>query len=221
VKRGKGSRWIAVAAALCTTLTWSACSTAWITQAEQIVAALIPAVSNVLTLVLTLEGKSISVQDAQSIQSAAAEAGADLQLIESLITQYKQAESAAKPGILNQVSGAIQATQASLDQILTALHVEDAATQAKIAAVVGVVQSELQSLTAVLPATSENPAVAAKIAARMGHPGAPLGPNAFVGLYNATMTAKTGNADVDRATASLQIHLHGRLARWVTAGWMK
>ena len=32
------------------------------------------------------------------------------------------------------------------------------------------------------------------------------------------MTAKTGNVDLDRATAGLKIHEHGALARVVTAG---
>ena len=34
----------------------------------------------------------------------------------------------------------------------------------------------------------------------------PLSASEFVASYNATLTAKTGNADLDRATAGLQIH---------------
>ena len=36
--------------------------------------------------------------------------------------------------------------------------------------------------------------------------------------YNATLTAKTGNAELDRATAGLEIHVHGKAARWVYGG---
>jgi hypothetical protein len=192
------------------------------------VAALVPAVGNVLALVATLEGKSVSAEDAQSIQKAATEATADLQLIQSLITQYKAAEASAQPGILSQIQAATEATQTTLNELLPALHSEDAATRAKITAVVGIVQAEVNSLVAVMPLMNEEPTSRAKGAremghpnAKKGHPGAPLGANEFVGLYNATMTARTGNADVDRATAKLKIHLHGRLERWMTAGWMK
>jgi hypothetical protein len=36
----------------------------------------------------------------------------------------------------------------------------------------------------------------------------PLTAKEFVESYNATMTAKTGNAALDRATAGLKIHRH-------------
>ena len=70
---------------LCATLMWTACSTAWIGEAEQIVAALIPATANIVTLVATLQG-NVSAADLQTIQNAGAQAGADLQLMQSLIT---------------------------------------------------------------------------------------------------------------------------------------
>ena len=65
------------------------------------------------------------------------------------------------------------------------------------------------------------PTLAAKSAARMGHPQIPLTASEFVRSYNATLTAKTGNAELDRVTAGLQIHLHGKVARWLTAGVLK
>jgi hypothetical protein len=49
----------------------------------------------------------------------------------------------------------------------------------------------------------------------------PLTASEFVTSYNATMTAKTGNADLDRAAAGMRIHVHGKVARWVSAGWLK
>ena len=41
--------------------------------------------------------------------------------------------------------------QANLQGLLPALHIQDAATQAKITAVVGIVLSEVQSLAAIVP----------------------------------------------------------------------
>jgi hypothetical protein len=49
----------------------------------------------------------------------------------------------------------------------------------------------------------------------------PLTASEFVGSYNVTMTAKTGNEELDHATAGLRIHLHGQFARWASAGLLK
>jgi hypothetical protein len=222
-----------LALVLCGTMMWTACSTAWIGQAEEIVAALIPAAANVVTLVAALQGKSVSATDMQLIQTAGAQAGADLQLVSSLIAAYQKADAATQPGILNQIESAINAVQANLQGLLPALHITDTATQTKITAVVGIVLSEVQSLAAILPlvkagtasevASGENPQVSQKTR-DMGHPASvkiPLSASEFVASFNATLTAKTGNAELDRATAGLEIHRHGKVARWATAGLAK
>jgi hypothetical protein len=217
-----------VAVVLCSTLIWTGCSTAWIGQAEEILAALIPAAANIVTLVAALQGKSVSAADMQTIQNAGTQAGADLQLIQSLIAAYQKADAATQPGILNQVESAINAVQGTLQGLLPALHIKDAATQAKITAVIGIVLSEVESLAAILPlvkagaggASGDNPHVSQKTR-DMGHPKAPLSASQFVDSFNATLTAKTGNAELDKATAGLEIHRHGRVARWVTGGVLK
>jgi hypothetical protein len=211
-----------LALVLCMTITLAACSTEWIGQAEQVVAALIPAATNIVALVAALEGKSVSAGDLQTIQKAGAQAGADLQLIQSLIATYQTAAETTKPGILNQIQTAINAVQANLQGLLPALHIQDAATQAKITAVVGIVLAEVQSLAAIVPLVRGNasPAMMDQ-AAKQTKKQLPLTASEFVKSYNATLTAKTGNAGLDRATAGLQIHVHGKLARWVTAGALK
>ena len=82
-----------------TTLVLTACSTAWIGEAEQIVAALIPAAANIMALVAALQGKGVSADDLETVQNAGAQAGADLQLMRSLIAEYQKADAAARPGI--------------------------------------------------------------------------------------------------------------------------
>jgi len=224
-----------LALVLCSTLIWTGCSTAWVGQAEEIVAALIPAAANIVTLVAALQGKSVSAADMQTIQNAGTQAGADLQLIASLIAAYQKADAATQPGILNQIESAINAAQGSLQGLLPALHIKDAATQAKITAVIGIVLSEVESLAAILPmvkTSAENPtpstssgqALAAKNAARVVQPQlgkVPLSASQFVASFNATLTAKTGNADLDKATAGLEIHRHGKVARWVSGGMLR
>lgn len=222
MKNSIGLLRVALAVVLCLTITLVGCSTAWIGQAEEVVAALIPAATNIVALVAALQGKSVSAADLQTIQSAGTQAGADLQLIQALITTYQTADATAKPGILNQMQTAIGAVQANLQGLLPALHIQDAATQTKIAAVIGLVLSEVQSLAAILPivSSSASPAEKAKaVVAAKKKP--PLTANEFVASYNATLTAKTGNAALDRATAGLEIHVHGKLARWASAGLLK
>jgi hypothetical protein len=215
-----GMRKALVAVVLCATLTWTACSTVWIGEAEQIVAALIPGIANLVTLVATLSGKNVSAADLQTIQSAGAQAGADLQLMQSLITQYQKADAAAQPGLLNQIQVAIGAVQANLNGLLPALHIEDAATQAKITAVIGILLSEVESVAAIVPLVKASPGTMS-VAAKEVKERPPLTANEFVASYNATMTAKTGNAELDQAAAGMKIHLHGKVERWASAGLLK
>ncbi len=235
MKRRNNHGRMAVAVVLSATMILAGCSTSWIEEAEQIVSALIPAAGNIVALVAALQGKTVSAADLQTIQSAGSQAGADLQTIQSLIAAYQKADDAAKPGILNQIQSAINAVQANLQGLLPALHIKDAATQTKISAVVGILLSEVQSLAAVVPLVSagtpaptsstrdarSGQALAAKSAARMGHLPVPLSASEFVKSYNSTLTAKTGNAELDRATAGFQIHLHGKALRWASAGLLK
>jgi hypothetical protein len=198
-----------------------ACSTAWIGQAEEIVAILIPATANIVTLVATLQG-NVSAADLQTVQGAGAEAGTDLQLMQSLIAQYQKANAMAQPGLLSQIQTALTAVQATLNGLLPALHIKDAATEAKITAVVGILLAEVQSVAEIVPLASTGTPPEMKIAgARAAKVRPPLGANEFAGSYNATMTAKTGNAELDRATAGLRIHVHGKIERWVSGGLLK
>jgi hypothetical protein len=210
---------IMTAMILCGTLMCTACSTAWVGLAEQIVAALIPAASNIVALVAALQGKTVSAQDLQLIQSSGSQVGSDLQLIQSLIAEYQQADATARPGLLNQIQIAINTVQSNLNALLPALHIKDAATQAKITAVIGILLSEVQSLAAIVPLV--NPAASSEMAAKAAQQAKtrpPLTASGFVASYNATMTAKTGDAALDVATSGLRIHVHGKFARWATAG---
>ena len=241
-----------LAVVLAVTIGLAACSTAWTAEAEQIVAALIPAAANIVALVAALQGKSVSAADLATIQNAGTQAGADLQLVQSLIAAYQKADEAAKPGILNQIQAALIAAEGGLKGVLPALHIQDAATQAKITAVVGIVISEVESLAAIVPVVktptlaandaakvgdpsetlfdtrSQNPhpfgklraGSVAKSATRVGHPQV-LTASEFVSSFNATLTAKTGNAELDRVTAGLRVHVHGKVVRWVSGGILK
>jgi hypothetical protein len=210
-----------VVAILCGMLITTGCSSTWLTEAEQIVGVLIPATANIVTLVATLRG-NVSAADLQTVQSAGAEAGADLQLMQSLIAQYQKADAVARPGLLNEIQAAVSATQSTLNGLLPALHIKDAVTQAKITAVVGILLSEVQSVAAIVPLVKPNASAGMrKLAEKQIKKQAPMTANEFVGSYNATMTAKTGNAELDHATAGLRVHLNEKALRWASAGLLK
>jgi hypothetical protein len=220
VNKARKSGWL-ITAFLSVTLVWTSCSTAWITEAEQIVAALIPATANLVALVATVRGMGLSASDLQTIQSTSSQVQADLQLIQSLIAEYQKADAAAQPGLLSQIQTETSVVESSLNELLPALHVKDAATQSKVTAVVGLLLSEMESMVAVLPALKSGSPATARSSGLPKTKRSPLTASEFVSSYNATMTAKTGNKTLDRAATGLQIHLHSRLERWISAGLLK
>jgi hypothetical protein len=164
----------------------------------------------------------VSADDLQTIQNAAAEAGKDLQLMQALIAQYQKADASAQPGLLNQIQSAMNGLQATLNEVLPALHITDAAAQAKITAVLGVLLAEVESMAAIVPLVDGGGSEAViVITARQGNKQPPLTAREFRESYNATMTAKTGNLELDRATAGMRIHLHEKSARRASAGLLK
>jgi hypothetical protein len=197
----------ALAAVLCGTLIWTACSTAWIGQAEEIVAALIPAVANLITLITALQGNGVSAQDLQLIESAGTQAQTDLQLINTLITQYQQATDAAtQTSLLAKIQTAIASVRSNLSGLLAALHISDAATQSKVTAVIGLILAEVQSLEAIIPLVHSGSVAQASAALKAGKVKPPLTAGEFRASYNTIMTAKTGSATLDSATAKCKLH---------------
>jgi hypothetical protein len=206
---------------LSTLIIATGCSTTWITAAEEIVAVLIPATANLMALIATFSG-NVTATDLRTIQNAGAQAEADLQLIRSLITEYQQADAAAQPGLLSQIQTGMNEVQANLNGILPALHIKDAGTQAKVTAIVGLLISEVQSMAAIVPLANPGALPAtARMALKEAKKQPPLSAEQFVTSFNATMTARTGNANLDRATTGLRIHAHNKLERLATAGLLK
>src|SRR5260370_38249929 len=84
---------------LCGTLIWTSCSTAWINEVEQIVAVLIPATANIVSLVATLRG-NVSAADLQIVESAGSQAGTGLQLMRTLLAPDRETTSPPPPRLL-------------------------------------------------------------------------------------------------------------------------
>lgn len=215
---------VVLAAALCITMIGPGCSANWIAQAREIVAVLIPAASNLVTLVAALQGKSVSAADLSTVQNAGAEVGADLQLVQALIAAYESADGTAKPGILIQIQSGVGSAQQNLQGLMLGLHIKDAATQGKIVAIVGLLQAEVQSLAALVPLVREEGTgdqIQGLALRRAQVRTKNLSADEFVKSYNSVLNTKSGNAELDRVSAGLQIHLHSKVERVVSGGVLK
>jgi hypothetical protein len=155
-------------------------STSWVSEAEQIVAILVPAATNIVALAGLAQG-GVSARDIQMIVSWSGEANKDFNIIGGLLNQYNQAAADAKPGILDQIQAAIQTAQMNLGTLLPALHVTNSDTQAKVSAGVQLVLQEVASLAALIPVLQGK-----STAAHVGSP-KPLTAKAFKKEYNAAI----------------------------------
>ena len=174
-----------------------ACNTSWISQATSIIAVLEPAAVNIITLVAALQGHTVSAADLNTITAATNEANADFKLIGDLLAQYNSANAAST---IDKINVALNDAKTHLSGILTALHISDPATIAKISAVIGVVIAEIQSLAALIPV------VKGQTTMKAAHVPYPLDAHQFKAAFNAVMTAPTPNLAVNQAAAGATIH---------------
>jgi len=127
------------------------CSTAWTTEATNIIQLLIPAVQAALAI-LAAFGVGIPTTVMTAVNSWAQQAEQALLQVKGLIEQYNTAEASAQPGILNEIQTVLGVVSSNLATILPTLHVTDPATEAKIAAVFQAVAGEIAALLALVPA---------------------------------------------------------------------
>jgi hypothetical protein len=130
----------------------SACTTAWTTEASNIIAVLIPAIEGALGLISAF-GVGISPSALTSISKWGNEATNDLaNVIKPLIDQYNSAAASAKPALLEEIQTGLSVIVNNLSTLMPAIHVSDAATQAKINGVIEAISGEISALIALVPA---------------------------------------------------------------------
>jgi len=140
---------LAIAFLLCLNL--AACSTAWTTEATNIISVLEPAVIAALGI-LSAFGIGISPSALTAVQKWGTQAQTALAEVKTLITEYNTAEATAQPGILTEIQTLLSTISSNLAELLPTLHVTNASTQAKIMAVFDAVASEISALIALVPA---------------------------------------------------------------------
>lgn len=133
--------------------TWmlAGCTSAWVSEAASIINTLVPAISGILGIIMAFGGK-VPPEVTSAVQKYSTEAINDLNnVVKPLIDQYNAVPQAQKPTVLEQISDAVKVVLNNWEQALGALHIDDQATQAKVVAVMQLVENELKSLMSVIP----------------------------------------------------------------------
>jgi hypothetical protein len=185
-------------AMLCT-----ACSTAWVSTLDSILAAAAPALINILQIVAVANGQPMN-------SNLEAKINADATVIKTLAADFAQASLGSAPGICQELQAAVSAYQADQQLVLQVAQVSNSNTQTKIALLADLVAGTVNAITAVIP-SCQNAAQAFKAVP-------PYSLSTFTAHYNSILVAATGNASVDAATPKLKLHRHAKLLRAVTFG---
>jgi hypothetical protein len=174
------------------------CTTTWVTEAQGIVAVLLPAALNILAVITALSGKTITPGTVSEISTITAKITASLTLINSLITSYTIANATT---LIPKIDAALADIQGNLASILTLANVSDPATTAKITALVGLFESEIESLVALLPIIKDGADMetlkAAMSTSKL------LDAKHFEKSWKAVLAKPTGDTIVDGAVATV------------------
>jgi hypothetical protein len=184
----------------------TACSTAWVTTLDAILAAAAaPALINILQIVAGANGKPVN-------GNLAAKINADATVIKTLAADFASASSGSTPGVCQELQAAVSAYQADQQLVLQVAQVSDSNTQTKITLLADLVAGTVNAITAVVPAC-QNAAVTRSVGTAPTY-----SISTFADHYNSILVAKTGNAAVDAATPRLKLHRHSKLVQMVTFG---
>jgi len=144
----------------------SGCSSAWLNTAIADIPVIIQIITSILQIVAAAQGKGADPAMIAQVNNIGDEAKKDLQLVQSLVTQYQAASATAKPSLMNQIDSAIGTAQANLNQILVVFHIQDPALQATIAGSVGLALSALLEIQSLIPPPPSAPATRVAVSAK-------------------------------------------------------
>jgi hypothetical protein len=183
----------------------TACSTAWVSTLDSILAAAAPALINILQIAAVADGKPMNT-------NLEARINADAAVIKTLAADFADASASAPGGACQQLQAAVSTYQADQQLVLQAAQVSDPATQTKITLLTNLVAGTVDAITAVVP-SCQNTAMA-----RSSNASAPYAVSTFAAHYNSILVAKTGNPAVDAMTPKLKLHMHSKLVRIASFG---
>lgn len=142
----------------------AACSTAWTTEATNIIVLLVPAIQAALAILAGF-GVGLPATVMTAVNTWAAEAQKDLSIVRGLIEQYNSAAANAQPGILVEIENLLGVISSNLAAILPQIHVADATVEARILAVIQAIAGEISALLTLIPAVQGKVTSAAELKA--------------------------------------------------------
>lgn len=183
----------------------TACSTAWVSTLESILAAAAPALIDILQIVAVANGQPVNAKLAAKINT-------DATAIKTLATDFVKGSSSSSPDVCQQLQAAVSVYQDDQQLVLQVAQVSDPNTQTKITLLADLVAGTVNAITAVIP-SCQNADV------RQGFKVAPpYSVPTFAERYNNILVAPTGNAAVDATTQKLKLHQHSKFVRAITLG---
>jgi hypothetical protein len=185
----------------------TACSTAWVSTLDSILAAAAPALINILQIVAVANGLPMN-------SNLAAKINTDATAIETLAADFAQVSSSSAPGLCQQLQAAVSTYQADQQLVLQVAQVSASNTQTEITLLVDLVAGTVNAITAVIPSCQN----AAQLNAKTFRSAPPYSLSTFTAHYNSILLSKTGNAAVDAMTSKIKLHRHSKIVRVVSFG---
>jgi len=183
----------------------TACSMAWVSTLDSILAAAAPALVNILQIVAVANGQPVNSDLAAKINSDAAS-------IKTLAGDFAETSSAATPDVCSQLQAAVSTYQSDQTLVLQVAQVSDPNTQTKIALLAELVGGTVVAIESVIPSCQ------GASAAKSFRSAPPYSLSTFVNRYNKVLVIPTGNPAVDAFTQKLKLHRHSMVSRVVTFG---
>jgi hypothetical protein len=185
---------IILALALAISIAATGCSAQWINLALQDLPVLTQMALSISGIVSTLaSGNQASVADTAVIQNISAQASRDLNLLQSLYSEYKAAPS---PTTLQKIQNVISDLNQNLPALLESAHIANPVLSARITAAVNLILTTVNSFAALMPQASTSPATSQKALAKSLPRAQDLKKQ-----WNQQICAPTGNSVLDAAFA--------------------
>ena len=172
------------------------CTPQWINVAVQDLPVLTQMALNIATLVSTLaSGKQASAADVAVIQNISAQASRDLNLLQSLYSEYK-----ANPNntTLQKIQNVIADVNQNLPALLQAAHISNPTLSARVTAAVNLIVSTVNSVASLMPQGSAS--TSRKLSAQPL-----LHAKDLKKQWNLQVCSPTGNSSMDEAFAQTVI----------------
>jgi|HubBroStandDraft_3_1064219.scaffolds.fasta_scaffold242943_2 hypothetical protein len=181
------------------------CTAAWLTAISAMLPAIEAAVAAILSLVMSLEGKTVPAGFVATVQKIESDITAEIANIQSLVAAYK---AAASTGLISQIEAVFQAVLANIQSILNDASITDSATVTKIAQFVGLAVAAVQAILAFFPAASAKMLASAsksdlKLLDKQAADAINSAHKQMQANYQVVVTATTANSDVNAALKML------------------